>query len=237
MQLLKKFASKLPAQWQDELKRIYFARKIRKDSFGANEPEYKILEKLIKPGDWVIDIGANVGHYTQRFSTLVGPQGRVIAFEPVPATFALLAANVQLLQEKNVTLFNTAVSDSLDIVGMSIPKFSSGLGNYYQAQITRGSNTQLNVLAIELDSLAFKHSIALVKIDAEGHESLVISGMRKLIELHLPTLIVENPADKIIEDLESLNYKSEKLSGSPNILFLQQGQEKQQVTARFSHCS
>lgn len=47
------------------------------------------------PGDWALDIGANVGHYTKRMSDLAGPEGRVIAFEPVPDTFAVLCANAQ----------------------------------------------------------------------------------------------------------------------------------------------
>src|SRR5690606_41619503 len=65
---------------QTELKRIHFSRQIKKGNFVTDEPEYKVLPNFIRKGDWVIDIGANVGHYTIQFSELVGKEGRVIAF-------------------------------------------------------------------------------------------------------------------------------------------------------------
>ena len=129
--MLKRIAARLPSRWQTELKRIHFARQINRGAFVTDEPEYEVLDRYVKRGDWVIDIGANVGHYTKRFSELVGPQGRIIAFEPVPTTFSILAANVELFACSNVSLINAAVSDHVDVVGMEIPTFSAGLANYY----------------------------------------------------------------------------------------------------------
>ena len=104
-------------------------------------------------------------------SELAGPQGRVIAFEPVPTTFSLLAANTELFSHANVTLINAAVSNSLDIVGMDIPTWSTGLNNYYEAHLTSAQESELAVLTLSVDTLNIDHSIALVKIDAEGHEA------------------------------------------------------------------
>src|SRR6266581_7664130 len=101
MKLVKRIAATLPPLWQNELKRIHFRRQMRRGTFVTPEPEYAILPTLISVGDWVIDVGANVGHYTKRLSELVGPTGRVIAFEPVPETFALLAGNLQVFQNTN----------------------------------------------------------------------------------------------------------------------------------------
>ncbi len=219
MALLKRFAARLPNRWQSELKRIHFGRQIRKGTFDTSEPEYKILHQFISHGDWVIDIGANVGHYTNRFSELVGAQGRVIAFEPVPTTFSLLAANTQLFAHPNVTLINAAVSDKLDVVGMSLPKLPTGLTNYYEAHLSSAADSALSVITLSLDSLCINQRIALVKIDAEGHESFVLAGMRRLLETHHPVLIVETGSDKIIDHLSTFGYVSEKLHNSPNILF------------------
>src|SRR4030065_2139701 len=127
MKLFKRIAASLPALWQNELKRLHFRRQIRRGTFITSEPEYAILPSLISEGDWAIDVGANVGHYTKRFSELVGVSGRVIAFEPVPETFALLAANLQEVSNFNVTLINAAASEDTDIVGMSVPTFDTGL--------------------------------------------------------------------------------------------------------------
>jgi FkbM family methyltransferase len=218
VRLLKQLAARLPKRWQTELKRIHFGRQINRGTFSTDEPEYQILPRLITPGDWVIDIGANVGHYAKRFSELVGEHGRVIAFEPVPVTFSLLSANAQLFAHPNVTLINAAVSDRLDAVGMSIPQFSTGLTNYYQAHLSFATDSALSVLTIPLDQLCIHQHIALVKIDAEGHESSVLSGMQNLLETHHPILIIETGSEAVIARLSMLGYVSERLRDSPNIL-------------------
>ncbi|HEY5997808.1 MAG TPA: FkbM family methyltransferase [bacterium] len=220
MRLLKKVASCLPPALQAELKRIHYGRQIRRASFRTSEPEFEILPRLVRPGDWVIDIGANVGHYTMRLSELVGSHGRVIALEPVPATFALLAANVQLFPFANVTLMNVAASNSLGVIGMSIPRHSSGLTNYYQAYLSSEGKTAVSVLMMPLDSLRIAKRVGLVKIDAEGHELFVLRGMDDLLREHHPTLIVETDSREVVDTLVSLGYRAERLADSPNLLFV-----------------
>lgn len=218
MAFLKQVAARLPKHWQAELKRIHYARQIRKDVFLTDEPEYGLLPQLVSPGDWVVDVGANVGHYTKRLSELVGDHGRVLAFEPIPTTFSLLSANVQLFAHPNVSLFNAAVSDHIDEVGMSVPNFASGLTNYYEAHLSSGADRALSVLTLPLDSLEIQHRIALVKIDAEDHESNVLAGMRNLIARDHPILIVETGSQEVVAGLISAGYIAEKLPGSPNFL-------------------
>ncbi len=152
MNRMKRLASRLPSSWQQELKRLHYRRQIHRQTFETTEPEFLILDQLISAGDWVIDVGANVGHYTKRFSDLVGPQGRVIALEPVPETFALLAANTSLFHYRNVTLLNLAASDQTTEVGIQIPDFETGLKNYYQATITT-QESELQVMTVALDQL------------------------------------------------------------------------------------
>ena len=219
MAFLKHIAARLPKAWQIELTRRRYRRQIRAGVFATDEPEYQMLAQLVAPGDWVVDVGANVGHYTKRLSELVGARGRVLAFEPTPATFALLAANVQWVAHPNVTLFNAAVSDKTDLVGMAIPNFDSGLTNYYEAHLTPAADSALAVLTLSLDALDLDRRIALVKIDAEDHEAFVLAGMRALIEKHRPTLIVETGSAEVVAGLAALGYAPEKLPGSPNYLF------------------
>src|SRR5262245_13483499 len=118
---LKTIAARLPKHWQQELKRVYFRRQVRRRRFGTWEPEYALLPRFVARGDWVLDVGANVGHYTLRAAELVGTEGRVIALEPVPDTFALLAANAAARSLQNVTLINAAASASGHVAGMNIP--------------------------------------------------------------------------------------------------------------------
>ena len=75
---LRRVAALLPRRWQQGLKRHYYRLQHSLGVFKCDEPEYQILDQFVEPGDWVLDIGANVGHYTARLSGLVGPEGRVI---------------------------------------------------------------------------------------------------------------------------------------------------------------
>jgi FkbM family methyltransferase len=217
--LIKRLIARLPEQWQTSLKRIHYGLQIRRGSFQTTEPEYPLLPQFVGDGDWAIDIGANVGHYTKRLSELVGIEGRVIAFEPVPTTFGLLSSNVQLFAQKNVTLVNAATSNELGVVGMSIPRFSTGLKDYYDAHISPSSEAALSVLTLPVDSMGINRRVALVKIDAEGHELFVLKGMTNLLKTYHPVLIVETNSNEVVSLLASLGYVANRLPNSPNIIF------------------
>ena len=216
--IFKKFASKLPKNYQQELKRLYFSRQIKKGTFLSDEKEFDQLHKWIGEGDWVIDVGANIGHYTKKLSELVGRPGRVLAFEPIPDTFELLAANIAKLNHHNVSLFNIAASDSSSLKGMELPKFDTGLDNYFMAKITE-SNSSLNVLCLSIDSLNLPQKIRLVKIDAEGHDFSVLKGMESLLRKDHPVLIIEEDVAEIETYLEGFGYSSERIGISHNKVF------------------
>ena len=219
MHLIKRMAAKLPGDWQLAFRRRMYARQIRRNAFRTTEPEYDRLGEWIREGDWVLDIGANIGHYTKRFSELVGASGRVLAFEPVPDTFTLLTANARLFAHANVSLFNAAVSDRLDLCGMTVPNFDTGLRNYYEARLADASESAFSVLTIPVDRLDIESRVALIKIDAEDHEAAVLAGMSRLMERHHPILIVETGDERVVERLAHMGYVSVRLPGSPNILF------------------
>ena len=217
--MLKSFAAQLPLRAQQALKRHLHGYRIRSHTFSGGEPEFERLAEWVRPGDWAIDLGANIGHYTYRLSELVGLAGRVIAFEPIRQTFELLSANVARFRYDNVTLLNAAASDRAGIVNMSLPRFESGLDNFYMAQITERRG-DIQALALTVDSLNLAHRVALVKIDVEGHEIHAVNGMRELIERSLPVLIIEGEDDTIDDRLRYLGYSSLTLEDSPNRIFL-----------------
>jgi len=219
MRLTKRIAAHLPERWQQELKRIHCRRRIAQGAFEPSEPEYPLLPDWIRPGDWVIDVGANVGQYTLRFSELAGPEGRVIAFEPVPETFALLSANTGHFPHANVTLINAALSDRTGVAGISLSCFPTGLTDYYKARVSPVDGSARVVITLSFDSLGIEHPVGLVKIDVEGHESAVLKGMVQLLRRDRPVLIVETESDEVIADLLAIGYAQERLPGSPNVLF------------------
>jgi FkbM family methyltransferase len=214
---LKRIASRFPLSIQNSMKRAVFARQIRRGNFVTDEKEFGRLSEWVSAGDWVIDIGANIGHYTLKLSSIVGAEGRVLAFEPITATFEVLASNVARSRASNVTLFNTAASDGTTVVGMDIPSFDSGMDNYYMANISADGG--ISCLTVAVDSLNLPNRVGFIKIDAEGHEMHVLAGMRELLMRDKPILVVELSSDDIEGFLESLGYEVSKIEGSSNLIF------------------
>lgn len=217
-EFLKKISSKLPKKYQQELKRFYFARQIRNGTFVTDEKEFGVLEEWVHEGDWVIDVGANIGHYSRRLSELVGKTGRVIVFEPVPETFELLSANMANLNYNNYTLFNVAASDSSSIQGMTLPKHDTGLDNYFMAKITQ-ENPAFEILCLPIDSLNLPRPITLAKIDAEGHDIKVLKGMGSILSKDHPVLIIEEDSPEIDDFLAGYGYSCKRIDGSHNRIF------------------
>lgn len=216
--MLLRLAAKLPDRWQLELKRIHYARQIGRGDFRSPEPEFDLLQHWLAPGCVAIDVGANVGHYTLKLAGLVGPGGRVLAFEPVSTTFAFLAANVQRSGYGNVTLLNAAASNRTAIVRMAVPDSTPGVRNYYQAHLADGG--ALSALSVTIDSLNFPSAVALVKIDAEGHEIEILDGMRDLIARDQPVLILERSSRLIVDKMQQAGYRCGVVDGSPNYVML-----------------
>jgi FkbM family methyltransferase len=220
---LKTIAARLPKHWQQELKRVYFRRQVRRRRFGTWEPEYALLPRFVARGDWVLDVGANVGHYTLRAAELVGTEGRVIALEPVPDTFALLAANAAARSLQNVTLINAAASASGHVAGMNIPEADTGLAEYALAHLTaQPLASEPRVLCLPIDALPLPHRIRLVKIDAERHELYVLQGMKDLLHRDHPIVIAEDNVAEVPDFLRGFGYFTAKLTGSSNRLFAQE---------------
>jgi len=219
---LKRLAARLPVRYQQELKRLHFARMIRRGDFLAAEEhdhEYGRLEEWAGAGDWVIDAGANVGNYSGRLSQLVGPAGRVFAFEPVAETFELLTSNMARLPLRNVSLFNVAVSDEPGVRGMTVPLGEGQLENRYMAHLTEGASGDFAVMCMTVDSLQLPRRIAFVKIDVEGHELSALRGMHHLLERDHPVLVIEGRDDAVAMYLATLGYSHAQQGRSPNRVF------------------
>ena len=210
--MIKRIAALLPEPALQTLRRWWYRFHINRGRFFTDEPEFGRLHEWIHPGDWVIDVGANVGIFTRRMSELVGPTGRVIAFEPIPSTFELLASNTADLG--NVTLLQAAAVSDNRVVHMAVPSFESGLRNHYQARIDSGG--ELSVVGLTLADLNVP-APTLVKVDAEGHDLDVLVG---LLRRHsVPVVIVEDDSDETTDFLSRRGYEAERVPGSPNTIW------------------
>ena len=195
--LLKKTAWKiLPHSTVQYIKKRHYLRLLC-SSLYEEEPELRVVRNLVKPGDSVIDIGANIGVYTKILSELVGSDGHVYSIEPFPPTFEMLCYIVKKLHLDNVEPINVAVSDSEAVVTMVIPYDSSGAETHYRASIIKDNvNTEneiANIQAITIDSrfLNVSGAISFIKCDVEGHELACIEGATKFLARFQPAWLIE----------------------------------------------
>jgi FkbM family methyltransferase len=148
---------------------------------GANgfyEPlETEVVMSMVKPGDTVIDVGANIGYFTLLLARLVGEKGRVIAIEPDPENFALLQKNVAANGYRNVILMRNAVSNAPGTARL-YRSLRSG-GQHSLAPAT--ADSWVDVETVRLDDVA-RGAVAFIKIDVEGAEVAALGGMRGIIE-------------------------------------------------------
>jgi len=216
--LLQAATARLPANVQFELRRANYFRQIRRGSFVRHDPEILEIARYVREGDWVVDVGANIGRYTCYMAQRVGIAGRVLAFEPVEVSFALLAGNMRVAGLRNVTLFNIALSSTAGISGMTVPTYEqSKLANYYRAHIA--ARGEYPVLCLPLDAIPIPQIVRLVKIDAEGHDLHVLMGMESLLHRDRPVLIVEGwSQDAAASWLGERGYSIRAVAGSANIV-------------------
>jgi FkbM family methyltransferase len=153
---------------------------------GSYEYEKRLaFERIVQPGQIVFDVGANVGFYTLLASVLVGPGGRVFAFEPIEQNLVFLRKHLSLNHALNVTVLAVAASDHK---GTALFDTSSG-----RAMGSLGDGGSLRVDVITLDELIDTGELPVpnyIKLDVEGAELRVLKGAAKLLAKHHPVLFV-----------------------------------------------
>ena len=126
------------------------------------------------------DVGGNAGFYSALLSTLVGPSGRVYGFEPLPATFDLMCANLETARCVNVTPLNIALSDHDGQMAMSFDPAD----NTVSSLEVRSGSMQTEVRVASGDTLVKSGECqipVMLKLDIEGHELKALSGMREVL--------------------------------------------------------
>ena len=156
----------------------------------------------MEPGQYVADIGANIGVYSKYLSERVGPSGRVISVEPIPLTFLISCAPTYgKLRLSNVEAKNCAISDTEGQVKMRVPKYNSGGENFYAARIENGeAGDSVRSFAVPATTVADAllstlPLIHFIKCDVEGHELNCIRGAMKTIERSKPAWLIEISGD------------------------------------------
>jgi FkbM family methyltransferase len=153
------------------------------------------LREHTHPGTTFLDIGANIGYYTVQAANLVGPQGRVIAFEPQSAMRQELTVNLALNHLSNVAVYPYALSDQTGTAQFCVPvPGNEGMGSL-RRNARFGVSSEIEVETRRLDDvlLGLDHPpVGCVKLDAEGAELLILKGAPRLLSgPHKPHIVFE----------------------------------------------
>ena len=203
--------------------RAYAINRVHEESTTA------LFQKILKEGDVVVDLGANIGYFTLLAAKLVGKKGKVYAFEPEPRNYQYLTRNIQLNRYDNVVASQKAVADKPGTVKLFICPYDTGhhtIQKYggiqaYRPDFVDEKKEFVEVEQVRLDDfLRGKTSeINVIKMDVEGAEMLALAGMEQLIRENknlimlvefFPLLIKEmgqSPEEFIRRLLEDFHFK------------------------------
>ncbi len=198
--------------------------------FGTREVDHKvIIEKVLKPGMRVFDIGANIGYYVLMERGLVGEDGEIIAIEPSPTNAKLLQKNLALngYDQSNVTFVEGGVSDKPGVLNFHLAEMS----NLHTFHPKGSAAEKLTGEVIEVKTYSMPELVDLygapdlLRMDVEGHEVDIFKGMLEDVEAgkyapmicfepHISCYNEEHDFAPILERLFKAGYKTQYLSSN-----------------------
>jgi FkbM family methyltransferase len=158
-------------------------------------PVHLRILALLVPGDTFVDVGANIGAHSCAAAHHVGPNGRVIAIEPISELAERLRRNCALNGLDNVTIVRKAAAAVRARRVLFAPKRgeeNQGMGSFYSHE--GESQTPIEVETEPLDEIlkaVAVRRVRVMKIDVEGAELEVLRGARRTLERWRPHLVFE----------------------------------------------
>lgn len=175
--------------------------------FGDLDPRISwVCRRVLRPGDTVVDVGANYGVVSLLAADLVGGTGSVHAFEPQPLVVGMLRRSSERNGFDQLHVHDIALSDEDAELELRVPH-----GNLGGASLSRvsGSGSSITVTVRHsgtvLDELGLS-SIRMMKIDIEGHEGRFLRGAGDFLESCPPEVIVFESNDTLYEDGEHIPF-------------------------------
>jgi FkbM family methyltransferase len=194
------------------------------------EDEIKFLRSLVKPGNVVVDIGANYGVYALSLARKVGPSGQVWAFEPATDTASLLVESVAANGTDWMRVVQQALSDRQGTAWLQMPGQAelNSLSSHDSADATLEVGPGEAVTVTTLDACLEKFgwsTVDLLKIDAEGAEESILRGGARFFRDLSPLVMFEVKAGidlhlDLVDRFQQLGYQCFHLIPGLNALAL-----------------
>ena len=182
--------------WRGEMIRLAGAavhvpgsRRIRLSVVAGNLRIHRLLDRFVKPGSTVVDVGANIGYNTLHAARRAGPSGRVIAIEPTPDNLAVLRRNVAAAGLGNVVIEAKAAGRVAGRRDLFVRGAVSAVNSLFPLSCYASVTDVFPVPVVPLDDLVDEADV--VKIDVEGAGLDVLEGMPRMLRAAQVVLIVE----------------------------------------------
>jgi FkbM family methyltransferase len=173
-----------------------FQKLYKTGRLGLDYQDIYFLEKLIRRGDYCIDVGAHLGYFTLELSRLAGSNGHVYAIEPMSKFFDTLTMLVKDRKPDNITLFQYAMGGESEFVEMGIPKVNN-MKKFAYARVIRTS-TFLEYVESEKVKNVYGDElfrdlprVDFIKCDVEGLELAVFRSFIDTVRIHRPVILCE----------------------------------------------
>lgn len=208
---------------------------------GTYEPELQAaIQKEVKPGMVVYDVGANVGYVSLLLARAVRPQGQVFAFEALPANLARLRRNLELNPQAAVRPIGMAVVDAarqVEFMTHASGAMGKATGSAGRKEEAYGATIQVQGISLDTFIYAQLNPVPnIIKIDIEGGEVLALPGMRRLLREGRPLIFLElhgpEAAKAAWEELSAAGYGLLQMESGERILTLEALDWKAYVVAK-----
>lgn len=189
-----------------------------RNSIISHEEKIKcLIGPLIKSGDIVYDVGANIGQYTMFFSECVDTEGKVISFEPDVQNYSLLVFNKLRNSCDNVTTLNMGVGDKTqEKVFYSDRRTGGRTSSFIEDYVKVDGEKPNRVTKITtLTNIQTEYGVpSLIKIDVEGFEALVLLGLSDISnDTSFMIEVRSNTKDEVFSFFEDKNFSCWYLDG------------------------
>jgi FkbM family methyltransferase len=163
---------------------------IRMSVVAGNIRVHGLMDRVMRRGALVVDVGASIGYNTVYASRRVGPTGRVVAIEPAADNLGVLRENIATNDLGNVVVRPVAAGRAHEVRDFFLRGETSAVNSLFPQSVYAAVTRIEQVQVAPLDDLV-EGDPALVKIDVEGAELDVLGGMTRLLERSALQLIVE----------------------------------------------
>lgn len=181
----------------------------------------ELIKREIRPGDVVIDVGANIGYYALLEARLVGKDGTIYCLEPVPSNFKLLIKNIKLNNYKNIRAYQLAAGSKKEKKYIYVTEKRN-----WSSIIKPQGKIQKKILidVISLDEfIKDKPFPRFIRMDVEGYELEILKGMKRILSSQKPLKIfmeihpsvLGNQTKALLELLKRSGFRIKIITSEP----------------------